>query len=95
MSDNSLPYISSCEFCEQGLVRIASCHNCEDLVAICDECEAVWASPQAIADDAGAPTNAQHPDCPHCDRDGTPWRFLTRVDLEQMGLADLTSGPAD
>ena len=75
MADKGKPYIASCEFCEQGFIRIARCDCCEGIVAICDECEAVWSSPQVIADDSSAESDTEHPACPHCEKEVTEWTF--------------------
>ena len=41
MSQQELPYIARCAFCENGLLRPMRCSNCDGVVAICDECELI------------------------------------------------------
>lgn len=92
MSDKGNPFIASCKFCEQGLIRIARCTCCDGVVAICDECEAVWSSPQTVAADPESESNSQHPACPHCEKESTKWTFPSAADLEELELKDLITG---
>ena len=94
MPNSPRPYISSCPLCEQGLVGIASCPDCAKLVAICDECEAIWRDPRAFVADTSRKPDAQHPECPHCRHEikDKNWRFWSAEKLRANGLGELIAG---
>ncbi|WP_166823221.1 hypothetical protein [Thalassoroseus pseudoceratinae] len=86
------PYLRMCPCCGQGMIRIAACDACNDLVAICDECEAVWKEPSQLKQSTSLRPDAQHPQCPHCGHEVRGWRFLTSKELQSAGQSDLIGG---
>jgi hypothetical protein len=92
VTDSPPAYIAVCPYCEQGFLRIAVCRNCQQAVAICEECEAVWKEPRALKSSTSIMADAQHPHCPHCGQSVTTWEFPKAEGIELLGLSDLISG---
>ncbi|MCA9072422.1 MAG: hypothetical protein KDA84_26035 [Planctomycetaceae bacterium] len=90
--NESQPYISKCPCCEQGLVRIALCPACDQMAAICDECEAIWKDPAQIKSSAHTKPDGQHPACPYCHEEIDKWQFPSTQELKSKGLGDLIAG---
>jgi len=57
-------YVGTCPFCEQGSLGIRICSKAGDAVILCDECDALWLSPEL----KGKPAFLEEPDlpCPYC-----------------------------
>ncbi|HAN96911.1 MAG TPA: hypothetical protein DCQ98_05505 [Planctomycetaceae bacterium] len=70
-----------CSFCDQGLRRIVACISCSELLALCDECDAMWLGP----DTANLPIFPNQPEipCPFCGVGGgwEHYRAATRDEL--------------
>ncbi len=79
-------HFGACPLCEQGHIRPARCPECDDWVALCDECEAIWSDPRAFA---STKPSSQHPKCPHCGKDVDRWKFPNEKQLRRYGLENL------
>ena len=85
-------FIARCGWCEQGLVRLYCCHECEAISAICDECERIWRDPSAIHADPHAASNGAHPNCPHCPNGNVSWTRLSDAEIRERGFDELVIG---
>lgn len=57
-------YIGTCPFCEQGNLGVRICSKDCDAVILCDECEALWRSPD-VSRNPVIPEQPNLP-CPYC-----------------------------
>lgn len=89
---NETPYVARCGWCEQGLVRLYRCDECEAISAICDECERIWSNPETIHADPNARANGAHPNCPMCPCGDVTWTLLTDADITENGFEKLVAG---
>jgi hypothetical protein len=64
MNHRVLYVIAFCPVCETGPVGVRICGRCGAAVAVCEECDAVWLTPDVKA----CPRFDDDPDlpCPHC-----------------------------
>jgi len=85
-------FVARCGWCEQGLVRLYRCNACEEVSAICDECERIWRDPSTIHSDPRAKSNGSHPNCPHCPNGDVTWTRLDDAEISRSGLRDLVIG---
>jgi len=76
-------YIGFCSSCGEGVLGVRACAQ-GDIVAMCDECDAVWVSP-ALVD---APIFPQQPDlpCSYCQQTllHVPAHWATLDELTQQ-----------
>ena len=84
-----LPYVRSCGFCENGLLRLWIRNDGKHPIALCDECELYWEDIQAVFDDEGAPSSGAFPALKG------NWRMITRKDLEANQLAAFVRGESE
>ena len=85
-------HLGTCPFCDQGLLGVRTCGNCLASFVICDECEAVWETP-----DTSEPASLlELPDipCPHCESSlvADPSRWATLDEIEQLDWQDHIQG---
>lgn len=86
------PYVQSCGFCHDGLVRLFFCCECFVVTAICDECELLWSDIEKIAADPCASTDDAFPRCPSCNATEAGWRRLTRDEILARGFGKFIAG---
>jgi len=88
-------YVGTCPFCEQGNLGVRLCSNSEDAVILCDECDAVWLSPEIT----GKPLFPEEPDlpCPYCAGNLTesPARWASMGDILKSGWITAIKGETD
>lgn len=62
--ENKMLYVGFCRVCKTGPLGLRVCGSCDELVILCDECDAVW----TVADVTEAPSFTDDPalPCPHC-----------------------------
>jgi len=80
-------YVGFCPVCGGGLLGVRACAGPAHLVILCDECDALWQTPE-ISD---LPQFPEQPDlpCPECGaqlRAGRS-RWATRGEIESAGWA--------
>ena len=92
MNDDQRPYLARCGFCEQGLLRFMRCPSCGGVLAVCDECELVWADLAAVSADPSTPAATAWPYCPICQTSHAHWGHLDREEIERAGLTRFVSG---
>lgn len=80
------PYIVSCSFCENGLLRPMRCESCRQAAAICDECELIWKSIPSVYRHPEEKSDGAFPECPNCQAKIPKW---TRLDSEQLAESGL------
>ncbi len=59
--------VGICPVCKEGALGVRICGQCSAPAIICDECDALWQSPEQIT--SGEPANyAEQPElpCPQC-----------------------------
>ncbi len=87
-------YVGFCPACGQGTVGIRICGSGHHAVALCDECDAIWRSPEL---DAPA-TYAEQPGlpCPECGTSllNRPAHWATRDEVQRIGWQDAILGEA-
>lgn len=93
MQPQNAPHIGSCGFCGQGLLRIVRCNSCDEIAAVCDECELVWADPEAVAKDPQRSSSSAHPKCPHCEENPVEWTLLDPPAIEAAQMTRLCISP--
>ena len=87
VSQEETPYVSSCGFCGQGLLRIWVPDSGEDLsIALCDECELFWEDIAVVAEDDCAPSSGAFPAL------AGSWHAANREEIAKRGLQDLVQG---
>lgn len=86
------PYIARCGWCEQGLVRLFRCDECDAIVAICDECERAWRDPADIHANPRAKSDGAHPNCPVCPNGDVTWTRLADDEIDENGFSELVAG---
>lgn len=84
-----LPYIRTCGFCENGLLRFWVCPDDKRTVALCDECELYWDDVQAIYEDECSPSSGAFPMLKG------DWRAGTRDDVSEAGLDNYVRGESE
>ena len=80
-------YVNHCHFCGDGLLRLRRCQSCQQIAAICDECELTWADVAAVHHDAKRPASDAFPACPHCSARQPDWSILSTQEISGAGLA--------
>ena len=86
MSEQQLPYLRSCPFCGDGLLRLYRCGRCDAVVAMCDECELIWRDVARASRSAELKSDAAFPACPACDAQRVKWFRLDRGEIRAAGL---------
>lgn len=89
MSKDPLPYVSSCGFCGDGLLRLFRCASCDGVVTTCDECELTWVNLSKAP--CGTGSDATFPKCPHCKKE-SDWYYLDAEDVAQRKLGKFVEG---
>ena len=84
-----LPYVRTCGFCEDGLLRFWISSNEKRIVALCDECELYWNDILAVYDDEFTPSSGAFPALKG------EWRAGTRDDVKENGLDDYVRGESE
>lgn len=92
MSSEERPFICSCSFCGDGLLRMLECSTCDSTVALCDECELMWADIPAVSDDSNLSSDSSYPRCPSCGDSDAEFRQLSLDDVREAKLEQFTDG---
>ena len=92
MSGEVKPYIESCSFCGDGLLRFYRCEVCDDIVALCDECELMWRDIAMLSDDPNLSSDTSFPQCPSCGEPQAEFSLVTSEELEERKLDQYSAG---
>ncbi len=92
MSPEENPYIAHCSFCGDGLLRFTRCSECDEIVAICDECELMWEDVEQVSEDANCSSDSTFPRCPACGATDSTWATPTLDEIEESGLDQFMMG---
>ncbi len=84
-----LPYVRTCGFCENGLLRFWMSTDEKRIVALCDECELYWDDIQAVYDDEFTPSSGAYPAL------NGEWRAASREEVKANGLDDCVRGESE
>ena len=84
-----LPYVRTCGFCDNGLLRFWMSAGEKRMVALCDECELYWDDVQAVYDDEFTPSSGAFPALKG------EWRAATREDVREGGLDNYVRGESE
>ena len=88
-------YVGTCPVCEQGTLGLRVCGGRQDVVVLCDECDAVWLYPDCV----GEAIYPQQPDlpCPKCGgslhKENSHW--ASRAEIEQAGWSAAIEGSCE
>ena len=88
MPEQELPYLRSCPFCGDGLLRLYRCGRCSAVVAMCDECELIWRNVAELRRSAKPKSDAAFPACPACHARRVKWYRLSRDEIREAALED-------
>lgn len=92
MSNEERPYIESCGFCGDGLLRFHRCTSCDQIVALCDECELMWQDIAALSEDPALPSDTAFPQCPACGYEDAEFAKVTMGEIEEQKLDQFSAG---
>lgn len=92
MSEEMRPYIESCSFCGDGLLRFYRCTSCDEIVALCDECELMWQDIEGLSDDPNLSSDTSYPQCPSCGEMNGEFENVTMLELEDEKLDRFSAG---
>ena len=92
MSAEEHPFIGSCSFCGDGLLRFLQCGTCEQVVALCDECELMWSDIAGVSHDANLSSDSSYPRCPHCGDEYAEFKWLSIADVQDEKLEQYVDG---
>ncbi len=92
MHKEERPYITSCSFCGDGLARFSRCSNCDEIVAVCDECELMWENIEQLSHDPNCASDSNYPQCPSCGERQARWTTPSMEEIEENGLAEYFEG---
>ncbi|MCA9015513.1 MAG: hypothetical protein KDA77_09315 [Planctomycetaceae bacterium] len=85
-------YVGTCPFCEQGKLGIRICSQAGDVLILCDECDALWLSPEISAQ----PVFPEQPalPCPCCQGNLTnaPAHWANFGEIYQKGWISTVKG---
>lgn len=88
MPEQEQPYLRSCPFCGDGLLRLYRCGRCGTVVAMCDECELLWRDVAELSRSAKPKSDAAFPACPACRARRAKWFRLSRDEIREADLAE-------
>ncbi len=86
MPEQEQPYLRSCPFCGDGLLRLYRCGRCGAVVAMCDECELIWRDLAKVRRRGKPQSDAAFPACPACDTKRVKWSRLNREEIREASL---------
>ena len=92
MTTEERPYIESCGFCGDGLLRFYRCETCDDVVVLCDECELMWIDIEGLAADQNLPSDTSFPQCPSCGEIEAEFKKVSMQELEELKLDQFSAG---
>ncbi|WP_298869096.1 hypothetical protein [uncultured Gimesia sp.] len=88
-------YIGTCPFCEQGNLGVRICSKIEHTVILCDECDALWLSPEITE----KPVFLEEPNlpCPNClgNLTDAPARWSSLGEIFMRGWISAIKGETD
>ncbi|MFT4639680.1 MAG: hypothetical protein ACI8T1_003005 [Verrucomicrobiales bacterium] len=88
-STQLLPYVRTCGFCENGLLRLWVSETDDRSVALCDECELYWEDMEAVYKDKHAPSSGAYPVLVG------KWRAGTMDDVDDRDLGTVIRGASE
>ena len=92
MPEEERPYIESCAFCGDGLLRFYRCLTCDEIVALCDECELMWQDIESLSQDPNISADTSYPQCPWCGEMDAEFENVTMLELEDEDLRQFSTG---
>ena len=92
MSKEEFPYVGECHFCGNGLLRPYRCAECDEVVAICDECELTWKDLAKVYKKKTTKSSGAFPACPCCETAKAEWYYVTSKEMKSWGLDDYIAG---
>lgn len=92
MSNDERPFIESCGFCANGLLRFLRCSTCDEIVAFCDECELMWKDVGEVSEDPNLPSDSNFPTCPACGELRAEFQQPSPEEIEEMNLDRFSAG---
>ncbi|MFO0911731.1 MAG: hypothetical protein U0795_02135 [Pirellulales bacterium] len=92
MNRSAAPYLGSCHFCGQGLLRFWQCGQCGTVLAMCDECELIWRDLTQVSREPATKADGVYPMCPVCRSASRHWIRPGEDDLAAAGLEPLVKG---
>ena len=92
MSREVNPYIETCSFCGNGLLRFRRCQTCDSIVALCDECELMWSDIEGVFQDSNLSSDSLWPQCPSCGEPNAEFSRVSNVELEELKLDRFSAG---
>ena len=92
MSNEERPFIGSCSFCGDGLIRFYRCTTCDEVVALCDECELMWVDIESLAEDQNLSSDTSFPQSPSCGQADATFENATTQELEDLKLDKFSAG---
>ena len=84
------PYIGTCEFCDQGKLRIWFAKK--EAVALCDECELFWENISEVVDNPQTEPQGTYPEGPCGAEDVDDWAAASREEIEELGFSKYIIG---
>ena len=97
-NDNTMHYIGFCRICGTGPLGLRECGSCGEIVAMCDECDAVWTDGDFQARPLLADKHGALP-CPYCESslldEPSRWAPKSKIDKVAWLLGKLQRGEAE
>ena len=87
-------YVGFCSVCEEGSLGIRVCASGDHSVVLCDECDALWTSPD-LKSKPQFPEQPKLP-CPECGSSlvEPPSHWATKKEVKAAGWSDTVKGSA-
>lgn len=87
------PYVGTCRFCGNGLLRLWVNATEKKAVAVCDECELLWDDPVAASGKAKLKASGNFSSISsEKTRGKIAWRKATAKDVAALGLEEQVKG---
>ena len=88
-------YIAECSFCGNGLLRFIQCQDCQEIAAMCDECELMWSDIAAVSADPESESASAFPACPNCETELAEWDQPSATAISEADLAVYVAGMSE
>ena len=83
-ANKQMYYVGHCRICGTGPLGLRACGNCENVIILCDECDAIWTD----ADLNAIPIYANQGElpCPECETSliESPSHWATQTEIEAI-----------
>ncbi len=89
MRPEQVPHLAHCGFCDQGMLRLMRCSDCQQILAVCDECELIWQDLEQVREDPQIRAQGAHPYCPACGTKHATWALLDEESIAEANLKHL------